>query len=295
MSILQSIKNLPRKHLAIGIVGGLLVSVFALVLLNSLVLGYPTDPNVYQYDYPEGTNPVSPLTDTSINVHGSGVALSNAAYEVSYTEKTYYTAENGTQVPIRTADIDYQINNKDGVGYMERSTVNLGTIGTQQNTTISVYENNSTAFIRDEVNQSTHWQETGNEPLVLSNQLRLPQRLVVAIPHIGWTPTAQETRDGEEYVVYTATSASANQMQYVDSVDSTSGELLVSTRTNVITYSVTVTGTYTLDSGETVEVTKTQSLSYAPLDNSTVPTRPDWAEKDNSSQDDDDDGEVWNN
>lgn len=294
MSILQSIKNLPRKHLVIGIVGGLLVSVLALLLINSMVLGYPTSPDVYQYDYPAGTNAVSPLTSESVTVHGSGVALSNASYSVNYDEQTYYTTENGTQKSISEVSVDYQINNKDGVGYMERSAVSTGTVGNAQNQTVSVYENNSTAFIRNEVKNSTHWQETGKEPLVLSNQLELPQTLVSAIPHIRWEPTAQETRNGEEYVVYTVSGASESQMKYIDSVTSASGELLVSTETNIITYSVTVKGTRTLQSGEVVEVTKKQSLSYSALDNTTVPTRPDWAEKGGSNEDDGDD-EFWNN
>lgn len=287
MKGIEQFKQLTTKQIALGVGVGLVVSLLGVTLFFSVGLGYPIGIEPYQYDYPNGTNPTTPITAESVNVHGSGVALSNPAYAVQYHETNTIEYENGTSETYKNTTIDYQINNRDGgQGYMERQTTlhNLET-GAVDETQIYVYENNEYAFIHNNINNTTTWAETGNQPLVISNQLELPQQLLLAIPHASWTPTGTQTINNSSYLVYEATSVNANQMQDFTSVSSFDGRLLVNQETGVITYDLDVTGT-TAD-GQTVH--KHQSLTYDALPDSDFPTRPSWAERDDASQQEDDD------
>lgn len=301
MSILSRIKTLsPRGKLVVGIFGGLLVGIIALLVINMMFWGLPVNPGVYQYEYPNGTSATTPLTETSINTHGSGVALSNNAYEVTYSEETKLTdPSDGEEQVLNSAQIYYQINNAEAVGYLERSNINMGVVNTSTAPTLHIYENRSGAYIHNLAENNTTVQRTGQEPLVLSNQIELPQKLVSAIPHVTWKAADKKEIDGSTYIVYTATGANANQMPQMNTINDVSGTLKVNTRTNVITYSVTVDGQTIDDAGETVAVTKTQSLTYTVLDNTSVADRPPWAngnvpepenESDDGGNESDDDG-----
>lgn len=289
MKSIEQLTTLTTKQLALGIGIGLLVSVLSVTLFFSVALGYPVGVEPYQYDYPNGTNPVTPLTQDSVNIHGSGVALSNAAYTVTYTETNTYLYDEKPDETYKNTTITYQINNRDGgQGYMERNSQTTNpTTGEVNETETYIYENNSYAFVHNNLQNTTSWSETGNTPLVITNQLELPQQLVLAVPQISWRPLGTQERDGTTVFVYDAVNANANQMTAFESVSTVNGELLVNTKTGVMTYNTTIVGT--TPTGQTVQ--KQQSLTYTALDNDTYPETPSWATRNESSQTQDDDDE----
>lgn len=291
MSLRETIQDIPPKKLALGVIGGVVISIVLLLAINTLFFGYPMDPAVYQYSYPNGTGPMTPISTDSVQIHASGSALTTPAYAVNYSERTTYTAANGSEQVLSETSIDYQINNAESIGYLER--VTRGDTATANH--YEYYETENDSYLHYPVNNTTSWEATGESPRVLTNQLKLPQAMVESVPHIDWSVTGPETIDGNEYLTYTATSASASQMPSIDSVTSVDGELRVNKRTNIISFNVSVEGTTTLDSGETVSVTKTQSLDWTALDNSTVPAEPQWVDEslsqsDSGSDNDSDDG-----
>jgi len=276
MSVSDWIKKRSQvEKTAIGVVGGLFLAVVVLLILNSLFLGLPVDPQTYQYNYSNGTSPTEPITNNSVNVHATGVALSNNAYEVTYTETTTYTYSNNTEKTINNSIIQYQINNEQKIGYLERNGISMGV--EESAPILRIYENETTAYVHNFTNNSTQVQSTGSEPLVLTNQILLPQKLVVSIPHVQWKAVDQRKENGTQKIKYKPTNVNSELVTQMDSTQSVTGQLFVDTNTNIITYSVTVTGTKTLDSGEQVTVTKTQELDYTVLDESTVPEKPSWA------------------
>jgi len=259
-----------------GVVSGLLLGVVVLLLLNSLFLGLPVNPETYQYNYSNGTSALNPITNDSVNIHGSGVALSNTAYEVTYTESIRY-ANNSSRQPVDETSIYYQINNAEAVGYLQASGTTLNISSVESGDEVQVYENKTTAYVHTVATNNTTVQKTGNEPLVLTNQLRLPQTFLVSAPHITWRATDTRQVDGNEIIVYRATSANASQMPQITRTTRVSGTLQVNTHTNVITYSTTVHGTKVTEDGETIELVNQQALTYNKLNNTSVPQKPEWA------------------
>lgn len=277
MSILSRIRTLsPRGKIVVGVAGGLLVGLFALFVINMLFWGLPMNPGVYQYEYPNGTSATTPISETSVNIHGTGVALSNNAYEVTYSERTIHDSGDGDEV-VSESRIYYQINNAEAIGYLERSNIGMGVVNQSEAPTLHIYENRSNAYIHNVETNNTTIQNTKDEPLVLTNQIELPQKLLRAVPHVSWKAVGMEEDGKNTYIVYTATDANANQISGMNTVDDVTGTLKVNKRTNVITYTVTVSGRTTDGTGASVDVTKKQSLTYTVLDNSTVPDRPTWA------------------
>lgn len=276
MSPLTWIRNLsPVGKIAIGTITGILVAIVVLLVLNSLFLGLPINPQTYQYEYPNGTSATQPITNTSVDIHGSGVALSNNAYRVNYSERITETNTTGATEVLESGYIAYQINNKEAEGYLKRTDINMGIASNTSQ--LAIYENRSNAYIHNIETNETTIQETGQVPLVLTNQIELPQKLVTAIPHVRWKAVTEQEINGDRHIIYTATSADADQMKHISRTTNVDGTLQVNTRTNVITYDVQVSGTRVTETGDTVSITNTQSLTYTALNNSTTPERPIWA------------------
>lgn len=280
VTVWEYLKENPVYVLAAGI--GLLLGILGIIVLLHSVVGYPVSIEAYQYQYPAGTNAITPLTNESLNVHASGVALSHTAYAVSYTEQSTIVSTPQNTTDINTS-IEYEVNNLNGgSAYLEQTLFELETDNTFTPNTTHIYENNTTSFIHSPETNSTTWKPRGEgRPLVASNQLRLPRSMASEVSYISWTPVGPTTIQNTTYLQYTADHiTNMSDLYDMQSVQTVNGTLSVNTHTNVITYTVTVTGT--TDDGKT-RVTH-QELEYRNLSQSTQPTNPPWATKENSTE-----------
>jgi len=250
-----------KEQIIVGVIGGIVLSIIGLLLINMLFWSLPTNPAVYSYDYPNGTDFNSPYTQTSVDGHAQSVALHKPNYTVEYSEQLRINSENRT---INNIQITYQINNTETKGNMSvlkqqrKSRLNSSLV-TVMNQSISA--NNTTTSITSHLkNNTTQKYETGSEPILLQNQLRLPKTYVTQVNYINWVASSQKSINGDSVIVYEPKSVDTSNSP-LSNITSINGELRVNTETSIITYNVTITGDMMVD-GETKTVTHTQKYTY---------------------------------